>query len=209
MACGKACLPSDLLNGIRMSTQTETDLSARLGAGQYDDAELVHCINEFFPKYRVQGDEVIYAQGDEADWEIKLLYKKDRLGAIVGRIDSDQISRLESRHSRQMEVGLVLNLLFEFGVQIPMNGGATWVIRPTRNSEHPTVVSELLQSGYIVDGVAGQLPSFFDTAPLSPLNQTQPKQYYSQLGIPSGRSLEAATDTIGLAQNVAAPGRNL
>ena len=100
---------------------------------------------------------------------------------------------------RFQEIGLLLNLLLEFGIRFPSKMGRhVWVIGKTerRSCNGEKHFSELCQEGYTVEGFNAVAEEFSETRGWCPLEEVESKVYYHQLGIsPVRDALKVAEDT--------------
>jgi hypothetical protein len=108
--------------------------------------------------------------------------------------------RMFRRTVRIQEIGLLLNLLLEFGIRFPpVMQGLTWVTRKS-SCKGERSVSEFCVEGYSVEGFSVVAEKFSDARGWSPLEEVAPEVYYHQLGIDLGKpTLKVATDTRELA----------
>lgn len=105
------------------------------------------------------------------------------------------------RTRHYQEIGLLLNLIIEFGVRIqPKKGQPVWIIEPKAEQDSGKIkmASKFRQRGYSIEDHRVTAQSFSTTDHLNPLEAIYPDEYYYQIGIQHNTSLRISTDTIGL-----------
>lgn len=85
----------------------EMDVTKQLGVGEFNDYELILCLSEIFSygSYPCGGYEYFLSKTQEAEWEIKLVYRKNKLFSAWARLDAEEVVKIQNHINNCLRVG--------------------------------------------------------------------------------------------------------
>lgn len=89
-----------------MGESREREVTKQFGVGEFNDYELILCLHEIYSygSYPCGGDEYFLGKTQEAEWEIKLVYKKNKLFSAWARLDEEEVVKIQNHINNCLRV---------------------------------------------------------------------------------------------------------